>query len=100
MEGSDQDNTESEAASLHQQPDTSSISIFLRVKPVARPTARIVLEPLDGNVEFRVPRDAAAGCAMEVVIGSFMYRSQLSQHQGRLLLQASQQQQGAVLLQL
>lgn len=39
----------------------SRISTFLRVKPVAKPTSRLILEPLDGNVEFRVPRDAAAG---------------------------------------
>lgn len=42
--------------------NTSRISTFLRVKPVAKPTSRILLEPLDGNVEFRVPRDIAAGC--------------------------------------
>lgn len=40
---------------------SSRISTFLRVKPVARPTGRILLEPLDGSVEFRVPRDQAAG---------------------------------------
>jgi hypothetical protein len=44
--------------------NTSKISTFCRVKPVAKPTNRIVLEPLDGRVEFRVPRDAAAGCVL------------------------------------
>jgi hypothetical protein len=41
--------------------NTSRISTFLRVKPVSRPTSRLLLEPLDGTVEFRVPRDLAAG---------------------------------------
>ncbi len=41
--------------------NTSRISTFLRVKPVNRPTSRLLLEPLDGTVEFRVPRDLAAG---------------------------------------
>lgn len=52
--------------------NTSRISTFLRVRPVAaaRSTSRMVLEPLDGTVEFRVPRAAAAGCgtATSVVV--------------------------------
>jgi hypothetical protein len=44
-------------------PSSCHISIFLRVRPTPRPTNRIVLEPLDGDVAFHMPRDAAAGCA-------------------------------------
>uniref|UniRef100_A0A383VGS4 Kinesin-like protein n=1 Tax=Tetradesmus obliquus TaxID=3088 RepID=A0A383VGS4_TETOB len=40
---------------------SSNIDIFLRVKPVPRPTNRIVVDPLDGNVEFNIPRDSSAG---------------------------------------
>lgn len=39
----------------------NSIDTFLRIKPVPRPTNRIVIDPLDGNVEFSIPRDTAAG---------------------------------------
>lgn len=39
----------------------ANIDIFLRVKPVPRPTNRIVIDPLDGNVEFNIPKDTAAG---------------------------------------
>jgi kinesin family protein 6/9 len=40
---------------------SSNIDIFLRVKPVPRPTNRIVVDPLDGNVEFNIPRESSAG---------------------------------------
>jgi hypothetical protein len=40
---------------------SSNIDIFLRVKPVPRSTNRIVLNPLDGNVEFNIPRESSAG---------------------------------------
>lgn len=39
----------------------SNIDIFLRIKPVSHPTNRIVIDPLDGNVEFNIPRNTAAG---------------------------------------
>jgi hypothetical protein len=41
---------------------SSNIDIFLRVKPVPRPTNRIVVDPLDGNVELNIPRESSAGC--------------------------------------
>jgi hypothetical protein len=44
---------------------SSNIDIFLRVKPVPRPTNRIVVDPLDGNVEFNIPRESSAGCVQQ-----------------------------------
>lgn len=63
LEQQDGEQQAEDEASPNQQSKnaTSRISTFLRVKPVARPTARLVVEPLDGTVEFRVPRDLAAG---------------------------------------
>lgn len=40
---------------------SSRISVFLRVRPVARPSPRVALEAADAAVEFTVPRDAGAG---------------------------------------
>jgi hypothetical protein len=40
----------------------SNISIFLRVRPVARPSPRLLLDAADGSVEFNIPKDAVAGC--------------------------------------
>ena len=47
--------------SNERKPQVNNIDIFLRVKPVLRPTNRIVIDPLEGSVEFNIPRDAAAG---------------------------------------
>ena len=40
---------------------TSNITIFLRVRPVPRPSPRLLLDEADGGVEFNIPRDAVAG---------------------------------------
>jgi hypothetical protein len=42
---------------------SSNITIFLRVRPAARASPRLLLQPADGGVEFNIPRDAVAGCA-------------------------------------
>eukprot|EP00878_Enallax_costatus_P035968 GHUV01040234.1.p1 GENE.GHUV01040234.1~~GHUV01040234.1.p1 ORF type:complete len:170 (+),score=23.47 GHUV01040234.1:502-1011(+) len=48
-------------SSNERKPQFNNIDIFLRVKPVPRPANRIVIDPLEGSVEFNIPRDAAAG---------------------------------------
>eukprot|EP00879_Flechtneria_rotunda_P025732 GHRR01027371.1.p1 GENE.GHRR01027371.1~~GHRR01027371.1.p1 ORF type:complete len:323 (+),score=74.77 GHRR01027371.1:204-1172(+) len=52
-------------ADLPEQPqrheEVANIDIFLRIKPVPRPTNRILVDSLEGKVEFNIPRDAAAG---------------------------------------
>jgi len=40
---------------------SKQIDIFLRVKPVTRPTDRITLDSLESTVAFNIPRDSAAG---------------------------------------
>ena len=39
----------------------SNIDIWLRVKPGARPSQRLVLDPDDGLVQFNMPRELSAG---------------------------------------
>lgn len=56
-----QDPAPVDAESDERKPQVNNIDIFLRIKPVPRPTNRIVIDPLEGSVEFNIPRDAAAG---------------------------------------
>ncbi len=42
---------------------SSSIDIYLRLRPSSDLNNRIKLDLTDSRVEFLVPRDAAAGCA-------------------------------------
>lgn len=37
------------------------IAVFLRLRPVARPSGRIAASPQEGWVQFDVPKDAAQG---------------------------------------
>lgn len=46
-----------------QGPQEARIGVFLRLRPVARPTDRITASPEEGWLEFSVPRDAKDGCA-------------------------------------
>ncbi len=39
----------------------SNIAIFLRVRPVARPSPRMLVDATDACVEFNIPKDAVAG---------------------------------------
>jgi kinesin family protein 6/9 len=41
--------------------ESSSIDIFLRVRPVARPSPRVALDLAEQRVAFSIPRDAEAG---------------------------------------
>ena len=41
---------------------SSNIDIFLRVRPIGRPSARVQLDENDNKVEFNIPKEAAAGC--------------------------------------
>lgn len=44
-----------------QGPQAQRIAVFLRLRPVARPSGRILASPQDGWVQFDVPKDAAQG---------------------------------------
>jgi hypothetical protein len=55
------DDTGSTSAAAAAAP--TNIAVFLRVRPAARPSPRLALEPADGAAEFNIPRDAGAGCA-------------------------------------
>jgi hypothetical protein len=39
-----------------------AIEVFLRIKPVAKPTSKLTFDSQDGSVEFAVPKDAVWGC--------------------------------------
>lgn len=41
--------------------EQARIGIFLRLRPVARPSGRVVSSAEEGWVEFNVPRDATQG---------------------------------------
>lgn len=41
--------------------ESSNIDIFVRIKPVDRPSSRLLVDSSEGRVEFNLPRDAAAG---------------------------------------
>jgi len=40
---------------------STTIDIFLRVRPVAQPSAKVQLDLTDSKVEFNLPRDTASG---------------------------------------
>ena len=40
---------------------SSNIDLFLRVRPVARPSPRLSLDLAEQKVAFNIPRDAEAG---------------------------------------
>ncbi|PRW60177.1 kinesinlike KIF6 [Chlorella sorokiniana] len=42
-------------------PQAQRIAVFLRLRPVARPSGRIAASPQEGWVQFDVPKDAAQG---------------------------------------
>ena len=42
-------------------PQAQRIGVYLRLRPVARPSGRIVASPQEGWVEFNVPKDATQG---------------------------------------
>ncbi|EFN54139.1 hypothetical protein CHLNCDRAFT_135529 [Chlorella variabilis] len=44
-----------------QEPEQQRIGVFLRLRPVPRPSGRVVASPEEGWVEFNVPRDASQG---------------------------------------
>ena len=44
-----------------EQAEQARIAIFLRLRPVPRPTPRITCSTEDNWVEFQVPRDATQG---------------------------------------
>ncbi len=41
--------------------ESARIAIFLRLRPVPRPSSRILASPEEGWVEFNVPREATQG---------------------------------------
>lgn len=41
--------------------ENSNIDIFLRVRPVSKPSSRLAVDTQESKVEFSIPRDAAAG---------------------------------------
>ena len=41
--------------------ENSNIDIFVRVKPVQRPSNRLGVDTSDSVVQFNIPRDASAG---------------------------------------
>eukprot|EP00775_Hariotina_reticulata_P013682 gene13682-13804_t len=53
-------NGDIEAQDVHAS-SSKQIDIFLRVKPVLKPTDRITLDNLESTVAFNIPRDSAAG---------------------------------------
>jgi hypothetical protein len=89
MNSSQQQEEDEEGAACAVPNNTSRISTFLRLRPTTRSTPRIVLEPLDGSVEFHVPRDAAAGCAA-AGWGKLMTSTPFNQHALDVLLAAGQ----------
>lgn len=42
-------------------PENSNIDIYLRVKPVAKPSSQVVLDQAENKLEFNIPREASAG---------------------------------------
>lgn len=47
--------------------ENSHIDIFLRVKPVEKPSGSLLLEPNDGKVEFNCARTSSQGWGLGVV---------------------------------
>jgi hypothetical protein len=41
--------------------ENSAIDIFLRLRPVPRPSTRVIVNPTEAEVEFNIPKQAAAG---------------------------------------
>ena len=41
--------------------ESNNIDIFLRVRPVARPSPRVALDLAEQRVSFNIPRDVEAG---------------------------------------
>lgn len=41
--------------------ENNNIDIFLRVRPVNRPSPRLSVDALENRVEFNIPKEASAG---------------------------------------
>ncbi|GFH05643.1 kinesin-like protein [Haematococcus lacustris] len=48
-------------ATPSQDNNNANIDIFVRIRPVAKPSPRLVVDNSDNRLEFNMPRDAAAG---------------------------------------
>ncbi|KAL6757573.1 P-loop containing nucleoside triphosphate hydrolase protein [Haematococcus lacustris] len=48
-------------ATPSQDSNNANIDIFVRIRPVAKPSPRLVVDNSDNRLEFNMPRDAAAG---------------------------------------
>lgn len=40
----------------------ATIDIFLRIRPVRNPSSNLLIEPNEGKIEFKVPKDLSSGC--------------------------------------
>ena len=51
------------SASKKQVGENSNIDIFIRIRPVAKPSANLLCDTVENKVDFAVPRSVSAGCA-------------------------------------
>lgn len=56
----DQDEN-TQATKAIKAPQSSTIDIFLRVKPVPKPSSKLIVDLTDCKVEFNLPKDTTAG---------------------------------------
>ncbi|MEW5312344.1 MAG: hypothetical protein WDW38_003985 [Sanguina aurantia] len=49
------------AGSKDDGPENSNIDIYLRVKPVSKPSSQVVLDQAESKLEFNIPREVSAG---------------------------------------